>query len=330
MGAPRLALGAIAMAAALSGCLAADDRFTLEERVEPSALAGVVPKQAPQGSLVGAQNDAPTWDTGDWWEIQEEGQGWSQTTKFVVVSAAGAAYTTAATDREAAKWDAIGDNWLLGAIDKRTLGPIVQGRLVPFYEFPLEDNKTWTVLSPSGVAGQALARATDVRGPAGSEPGFVITVTFPSGWRSTYDYTPSVRFHRELAISDPDGNVVYTRTVRAFGSEYQGPVYYGRGEEVLALEWSGPAQRSSFQVPQGAATLFVWGVFEGTGANGVTLIDPAGNVAYSDGVIGTGARNDGRELPPTPGTWTVLGGTHGQGSVRFYATSVEIRESTFG
>lgn len=277
--------------------------------------------------------DAPEWELAQWWTWHHEAGDFSADWTIVAAEDLGSAWHVAPDAVEPARFDAIYDWYVLGPMDTDTLSDEASGGL-QFYEFPLTDGKTWTsVFAPGNRDWELEHTATydpaieTFQGPA---PGYRITATVDGSLFYEYDYVPELGWFSTLknyvpAVESEEraGELDWTYTVTAAGTDYEGDVYLTSGELLLRnvhevdLEQMDvePEPHTSFEVAEDAGALFVTlGAGATAGASTVNLIDPDGErhevVATSTGLNGQVAFVDAF-MPVIPGTWEVVTGGAG-------------------
>lgn len=234
-------LVAVSIVAALAGCSG--------EAPPAAAAAGSDAGEhsghplSPEGH---AQQAAPAWQVGQWWEHQ-----WSfspQDTsggflvKSVVVANGSAGFTLAADEAvDAASHAAFYFN------DLGTMGPDWTVRddggafQFPWYSFPLHDGKAWTGreenigfdLQP--VSQDLSLKATAINGTPGA---FAIEVRTSDGaLRALYDYQPSIGWfseYRQYGPGSQDPEQWYVRIVdHAHGKGWSGTYYTASADFLL-------------------------------------------------------------------------------------------------
>lgn len=320
----------------LAGCLAADEAGLGSESLDPSALPGSpapglpeLPSASPGSALAGGRGQAPEWTIGDWWSYGDEGFEGAISQQMVVAGSQGTDYLAAASTADVAIWDAIYDSFLIGRIDKESLGVRVKGRLLPFYDFPLYDNKTWASSTPEGEPMKVTARAAEITTPKGRFQGFEISATQLDGTRVAWDYTDEIRYFSQILITSKDGTVVFKRTLKDSGTEYSGSTFTATAKLLLENEWTAPLNEGTFDVAQDFATLHLTAGFRGTGSVGFLLFDPDNQIAYQDGRLGQDLNEwDQAQLSPTRGTWRAEAGVFGQGSVFLRILGIAVQEGS--
>jgi hypothetical protein len=265
----------------------------------------------PEPMLPGPQA-APTLAKGTTWTYRANGT-WDLETGFsvVVASVAPGGYLFAATKKDDIGSIIVWDRPWFGQRDL-DLNPILldgsPGR--QYYEFPLEDGKSWS-LSPNGLTVTA-ARAV-IATPHGKEAGFIIKGA-NDDQRYEYDYAPSLGFFTRFVWQVGDEiryNAVLTAT--SMSAEW---VWFERTTESLYVYWSPDPDtmpKGTLTVPEGTDVVSVIG-YGDVGARGEVVPPAEPQRAWSFEGKGCCSQADSwihEVLPATPGDWQfVVAGTH--------------------
>ena len=154
------------------------------------------------GSVVGAADEgiaAPTWAVGDWWNFTGPFGGFD----YVVSAADGDDYTIDTAARSVAWFDARSDISTMGAIRKSDLAGSQGQARVQFFDWPLKDNKTWTMTLDEGQGGGEL---TVTAKRTGAQT-FAMTARHANGTAYvSYTYSNVTKWFTEIDFKDGQGD----------------------------------------------------------------------------------------------------------------------------
>lgn len=133
---PEIVVAVALLVAPLAGCVGGDGGADGE-------ASGPMEAEGPGTGDVDAVDglQAPSWSIGDYWTFSTS-QGRQDT--WVVTGEDGADWIVDTTSRETAFFDARSDISFLGPIRKADLAGSQNDTRVEFYDWPLEEGKTWT------------------------------------------------------------------------------------------------------------------------------------------------------------------------------------------
>lgn len=283
-----------------AGCLGADAPGTTEP-LSAGLDEPVVPVPLPETNV--SKLAAPAWSAGDAWEARGVPAGGpAEPFRLVVASAGGSGYVTAADSETIALYDALFDVSYVGDVGKDLSGS-QQGSPVRFYDWPLEDGKTWTTTWDGFDV--ALVATRQVSGG-----GFDVVGTVDGAPYVSYDYDPELRWFSHL---DFEGYSVFLdKRVENFTGQFVS----ASATTLLTLAPAGPGAGTpagTFRVGEGQ-TLVAMAVVSATAhhARGLLLFGPDHQPVIAEGVEQARVSpNGGAEfgvfrLPPAPGEWAVL------------------------
>ncbi len=259
-GGRSLALVLLLVASLAAGCIGGEepvekatgeeiDATTADEAIGAAAGTAGTADQAPLGpdDVV----EGPGWEVGQWFGYHvffgmEDDEGVHY--NAVVTEDRGSEWFVATDNQEAAKFEALFDLSLLGPFSKQDLDTTEGGEPFTWYEWPLEDNATWSAPIDVGALGGGQSRVVDVTFTAtydpsiatkdGETPGFAIEGRTAEGnLTMTYDYVPAIGWFAHLFIYDPDTEgqdwVMHIMTMGS-GTDWTGTYYVSEATELFA------------------------------------------------------------------------------------------------
>lgn len=195
--------------------------------------------------------EGPDWEVGQWFGYHvffgmEDDEGVHY--NAVVTEDRGSEWFVATDNQDAAKFEAIFDLFLLGSFSKQDLSTTSEGEPFTWYEWPLEDNATWTAPIDVGAMVGGQSEVIDVTFTAtydpaiptqdGQKPGFDIEGRTAEGnLTMSYDYVPHLGWFGHLFIYDPDTDgddwVLHIMTMGS-GTGWTGTYYVSEATELFA------------------------------------------------------------------------------------------------
>lgn len=281
------------------------------------------------GDAAGSRAEAPWWRVGQWWDHHwffgpQDTQGF--TVKSIV--------TANATDGWHLATDEAADAASHAAFYFHDLG--VMGRdwtvrddggqfVFPWYDFPLEHNKTWTAREENldfnlqRVSRDLTLTATAIPGEPGA---FLVEARTAEGLRARYDYQPDLAWFSTYEAYDPaagpDAPYQVRMVTEAHGQGWTGTHYRAQADLLLnTLSVVAPVAAYAQPNPQGQFTITeahthvvaVLFSFAAGGASAGTLVAPDGQ-HWESSYVGdpNGAPLPGQSQPfvfveAVPGTW---------------------------
>lgn len=300
----RLTIFALALATAgMAGCIQGEpltDGTAEVGALEPDVVIDPVLEE------VALPVGVPTWDVGHAWTVQSHGLGGGGTCVLAVAQADGD-YRVLPSCEDVAHYDAVFDVSYVGTIRGDDLSGGQHGTPVRFFDFPLEDGKTWSTTWDGITVTLTATAAPNLAAPgAGSGPGFTITGLDEAGEvYVTYDFAPAIKWWTHIEFSEG-----YGFKVQGFEENYRGKVIASEGRVLYehqppTMGFLDPAP-SPFKLEEGADALVV--VFSG-GAPGYAV---AANIVGPNGVAYDrveSAENGGffevAFIDPAPGDYVV-------------------------
>lgn len=284
-----------------AGCLAPNDAPTVARQVcdrnVSSCVGGPTEPGAPALNVTsGAQ---PVWRVGDHWTYKlSNGQ-----TVTAVVVAAGSSYEVRPTDNGTALSEAIFDFSTFGNLGLDLSGDTAAGR-VKFFDWPLEENKTWS-FTVDGLPMRAKANLL----------GDTWRITANSGNATmSYTYSPQTKWFTQVRWDYLD----FGMQLSSAGEGYRGNAYVADPEPRYTYA-TGGAPTGTFTVSPGSSAVAVrWAYAGGQGFSAsVRIVDPKGTAfaPFAD-VACSGAQCAGGDLSvygATPGAWAVTSNSAGTG-----------------
>lgn len=302
--AARAALVAfLALAVVTAGCLGGGS----DPGADPGAGTGDGGSSGPGGPDDGDDEpqglQAPRWSPGLWWRYNVTRGDGTGSVVFAVQAESQDRYTLLANGTSHAARDALEDLAYVGPVRVEDFAGVTDEGPVRFFEWPLEDGKTWT--TPwNGVERTHEATRTQVTIPGGTLPGVEVTSTADGRTLATYEYAPAVGWFTRLEL--PQRNLTYTLADAGFA--YRGNLT--RAEASTALEFTSPAARAAtFDVPAEAAAVVLRLAGGGERVSyDVSLADPNGTRHAYGPEACMGCSVDVLDLlPAVAGTWTTEG-----------------------
>lgn len=297
------------LALALGGCVsdpAAVESASVGAGVAsgPGALA-TMPSMTKNMSV-----DAPTWRVGDAWLVKAFGINDGEASALVVANA-DTDYELLPTSESLASFDAMFDISYVGRIRGADLAGGQQGQPIQFFNFPLEDGKTWKTTWDGQELTLRAGFDGNITTPLGKQPGFTIQGTLGDGATYlTYDYVPALRWWSRLAF---EGG--YGFEVTGIKANWTGEVIRGTAKQLLILESQPPTKppAGTFKVDADQTSVVLTrlgGTGGGPSMRSLVVLGPdhqpmAGTPSYQAAT----ARESFFELyqfPPKAGDWQVL------------------------
>lgn len=271
---------------------------------------------------------APEWRVGDAWRVMFDGG--TAPCIIGVVAADETHYTQGFLCPEGsilAVQDAAYDIPHLGNFT-RDLSGFHRDAPVRFFDWPLEDGKSWP-LTWAGNDYEATARfVPDLEGPFGPEPGFSITAEFVGGsdTQIAYDYLPSVGWWTHITFSD----AYHPWRLVAFERGYTGTLFSGQGS-VRVDERSSvvPPSIMPFEVAEEDDVLLFTGTTAGLHRADIELRGPDGDARYAEtrqSLGSVGYISFGDAVPAEPGHWQLEVTGVGTQSWWFRVVAVDLTE----
>lgn len=323
-------LGLVLLAGCVGSEVPAADPARSAEGLDVSVVAdpvsedGAPPVDAP---MLGA----PVWLVGDAWSVMSVGGAEDSAETLVVTSATPDSYTIETTGESTAGYDAMFDVSFIGKIRARDLAGHQQDQPVQFFDFPLEDGKTW-VTAWDGLEVTLMAKK--------AARGFDITGTVDGEPYVTYGYDPALKWWPKLEFAGG-----YGIRVEKLVSGWTGELKTATAKVVFE---SGPAApvatpgSGSFTIDEGQA----FGMVSATGAGtawvrGFWLIDPSGTSYFTGNTTNVetmdpetvGQSDDfgySERIPAMAGEWRILAPTlhdpSGWGSVTVHQVAIASKQ----
>lgn len=316
MRAPALPVALALLLPALAGCTV--ESPTLQGQI-PSPQGNVGP--SPPGTVAGNETTAidlnltaeaimvpaPTWHIGDSWKWALNFGGPTGAQQLVVVGDQGSDYTMATADRTDAVLSAFFGASLPGKVAKATLGPYFDGVPSKYFDFPLQQNKTWTTQIRGTDYAMKANFTRQLEGGFG--PGFLLQGASTQGNRVLLAYAPSAKWTSKVLFTDPGGNATFSRTLQSYNANYSGPWYLGKSADLYKAQRSSAqpgVPADSFNQARSYSTLHIEVFCSGGGTVAARIFDPANNPRYNYTFAGGGQDFQDADLPSAPGTWKVV------------------------
>lgn len=273
-------------------------------------LAGCAdaPVERPAGvDATPTEVEAPVWSIGDWWTYDISGSG---PVTWVVTEDLGSDWMV---DVDDAAWAfdhaAFAQISTIGRVSKAHLDGSQEDGAVHFFDFPLAENKTWS-LTWDGMAWQA--RAVDVAGST-----VEIRAENERGALRVYIFDAEKRWFRLISGYDENGTLQYEARLTRSGHDYDGTfarwTIHSRVDMAMV---PGGFLFEQFTVPSDATDLWYGlrvvcnpGGVEGENGFGIFEVHPGdeafGGVSRHD--VCPLDEVDSGTLDPHPGSWGVTG-----------------------
>lgn len=193
-------------------------------------------------------------------------------------------------------------NPFLGRIHWEILAPHEKGMHSSMYAWPLDDGSRWT--SPLLFGKEDLA----VEATRNADGTFAITgEARADGSRFDYDYDPSVKWFRNLKITNEGGSTSLQATVldHADGGS-TGTYYFLRGRDYVNSQGGSTGVETTFVVKDEGATSIAFLLdVRTTGPSAIEFVDPAGTVWHREALALGGSSDKLVEVSKSPpaGTW---------------------------
>lgn len=304
-----LAVGIVA-ALALAGCLAPNDAPTPARQICDNRTATCPAPPPPPGSVQGpidpAKNAsfglAPVWEVRDWWSFRAS----DGSNVKVVVTNAGSSYVLQPTDNRTALMEAIFDFSTLGNIGTDLSGD-QGGTRVKYFDFPLEENKTWG-LTVDGLSLRAMSKI--------DKNEWLVTATDGNQTQLVYRYSPTTKWFTSIDWAYQD----FALQLDGSGQDYVGDVYRTTIDPKFTYLTGSPPP-GSFAVAPGTSAVAV--KYEWTGNAGFAasarFVDPknTANVPFPDVTCTAACQGFGVAVyPGHAGTWAGSVSSTPQGVLR--------------
>lgn len=318
-----IALCGLVLAQALAGCIAVpagDGAY---------ALAPTAARELPEGQAAALATlvEAPlAWSVGDYWRFDVTRTDGSRLSAGLVVYREDAAnYYLATDDRDYAIRQAVLDgDLLLGGFSKRDLARPSGFGTAKLFDWPLADNKTWTVAGFRGTFAVTARFVPDLPTPVGRSPGFEIEGTSGNGYRLRYDYALAVKWFTKLEFFAPDGSTMFSRTLAEYRERFDGQylllsptTIYERTKSVTGS----PADAVTVANPD---FLVVLAETAGAGSAELRLLTPGGQVAWQMSASGADFRASSmQEVPSQAGSWELGSAMGGNGTARVTIVAID-------
>lgn len=304
----------LVLASGMAGCIGGDDE--VEEIKTPT----VTPPADDNNTTMLGPIDAPAWNVTQWWAHHTyRGTDDATGTHFnVIVVSTDGGYKVAPESNELATQEAEEDVWDVGMFSASDLSTTRGGQAWKWYDWPLEQNKTWTQsLDIEGASYDLTFTATynaTIRTAQGDLEGFDITgVTADNFTALTYDYVPAMEWFSDLELYDPLGSAedpVYAIMNMGFGEGKSGEAIEITVEELINYTADGPSAdaTTTFTVPEGVSLLRGHiTLTAGTGAATVQLVSPSqSTIDWTVNPPGGEVDEDVAEQHPEAGEWTIV------------------------
>lgn len=297
----------------------------------------------PDGSVVAAGDKgvaAPEWAVGDWWNFTGPFGGFD----YVVSAADGDDYTIDTGARSLAWFDARNDISTMGPVRKSDLAGSQGQTRVQFFDFPLKDNKTWTMTLDEGQGGGEL-KVTAKRTGADT---FQMTARFDNGTAYlSYTYSNKTKWFTEIDFKDGQGGSAFKVALARHGKGFSGDLVRWDFTTVVEVEGDLATARPEtmfYGVPVTATDVYVdveLHCTAGAAGAGTAPVPFVGSLAGTDnrGAGDPGAQcpldvsfhgSAGPVQPPATGQveqwgWDLVGGA---GTTGTYDFSIFVRTAT--
>jgi hypothetical protein len=294
---------AIAIATlALAGCLGGGS--------EPAGQQANPAAASDPSAAIGA----PNWSAGDYWTYAPEE---APTSSWVVTQDAGDAWIVRPDDKEAAFLDARSDISFFGERRKSDLAGSQGETRVEYFDWPLEENKTWTTTWDGVERTVTVDRVEDGRAQ--------LTARHDGRLAVEYTYERDAGPFGSVTFYDANGSVVNDLELQDSGEDFQGTAYRYTLAKVLDRQGTFGAQPTGFgfefTVPPNATDIWL----------DLAVECPSGAYDFGFGGNGSGYSNRGTCPANATGTGVVVEGPNpgnyrggfaghspaGEGSFRF-------------
>ncbi len=273
-----------------------------------STPSGPASSTRPDGSVVAANAGlpAPVWQVGDFWNYT----GPFGAFDYVVSADAGDDYTVD-TDAGGVAWfNTRSDISTMGAIRKSDLAGSQGQTRVQFFDWPLRDNKTWSMTLDEGQGGGTLKVTAKQTGPEA----FAMTARRDNGTAYlSYTYDNKTRWFKELDFKDGQGASAFKVTLQRSGKAFAGDLVRWTYDTILKASGDLAQQTpgtSIYGVPATATDVYV--DLEVRCASGFAGVG-TGPFPFVGSLVGTddrGAGNPGTQCPVEESFHGVAGAYH--------------------
>lgn len=237
----RLLICLVLVTAPLAGCLGGDT---------PDGPGPAPDQGADQAPETPASLEAPTWEIGDHWTYTDDAFG---EVTWVVTGQTTGAWILDTTHPEVAFLDAREDISFLGERGKSDLAGSQGDTRVTYFDWPLEENKTWTTTWDGVQREITVDRVEDG----------IAELTARQDGRVAVEYTydSQVGHFRGFTFFDANGTQTVDATLQGSGSGFQGTAV--RWDLATALDLEGTfgvqpvADGDDFEVPETATDLWL-------------------------------------------------------------------------
>lgn len=237
-----LPVAGLLLAGVLAGCLVGGGGGEAAD-AEPSQAQA--PAEAPGGEVL----EAPNWSVGDHWSYAVD----DRETTWVVTGETADAWILDTTDREAAFIDARNDVSFFGERRKADLAGSQEGEPVEYFDWPLEEGKTWT------TTWDGVRRTVTVESVEDGTAELVATQDERVAVEYTYD--ASAGHLGRFAFLDENGTKVIDAQLTGSGSDFQGTALRWTLETAVDVDGTFGAEPAAegfgFEVPEGATDLWL-------------------------------------------------------------------------
>lgn len=237
---------------------------------------GTAPTEETAGSNRSTALEAPTWSIGDHWTWSTDQQG---AVTYVVTGQEGGDWIVDTTDEGVAFFDARFDVSTLGKVRKTDLAGSQNDTRVQYFDWPLEEGKTWTTTWDGVERTIEVERVGDRSAELVARQDGRVAVE--------YTYDADARSFRDLVFLDANGTETFAMHLTESGTNFTGTAVRWQLDRVVDRSGTFGAQPvswgGSFEVPADATDIWLAetvrcpsGVFDfGFGGNGSGYNDQA-------------------------------------------------------
>ncbi|HEX2066777.1 MAG TPA: hypothetical protein VHI93_08195 [Candidatus Thermoplasmatota archaeon] len=189
----------------------------------------------------------PVWQVGDWWNFT----GPFGAFHYVVAGESGEDWILDTDARDLAFYNARFDVSTLGAVRKADLAGSQGAQRVAFFDWPLQDGKSWTMTLDEGQGGGAL----QVTARRVSDDLFAMTARRPDGTAYvSYTYDNRTRFFGEVDFKDAQGESAFKVTQQRHGAQFPGDLVRWSLEDLVQRGGDLPTAETGFFSVEATAT----------------------------------------------------------------------------